>query len=147
MTSSDRPSGPVPDITPAHGYSRPGIVYIDDSPTACCRPCVGALYPHGLLLETFTSLADFRTRDQLPVIGVLLDVDLGHAESGFDVAQAILADHPTAAVAFLTAEPMRARARKLASWGPLFAKADIKPAVDWLVELVRERRLVRIQSR
>src|SRR5690242_14564072 len=53
LANSNRISQPSPLLTPVDGYVRPGLIYLDDSETAL-QAMRRALYPHGLLLETFS---------------------------------------------------------------------------------------------
>ena len=135
LQNSDRPSGPSPTVTPSAGFFRPGLVYVDDSATA--RQSIRrALYPHGLLVETFDSPEAMRGRPaHLTLIAALLDVDLGDGASGLDVAREIIARHPDARIAFFTAEASAERLANLHSHGTVFDKVkDIDKAIQWLVE-------------
>lgn len=138
VSNSDRPSQPSPLTTPIEGYLRPGLIYVDDSETAL-RAMRRALYPRGLLLETFNSLAALRARGDLPIVGALLDVDLD-GESGLDVARAIRAMHPHAAIAFFTADTSDERSHVLVEFGEVFLKdRDQARALEWLVSLATLR--------
>jgi hypothetical protein len=134
VSNSDRPSRPSPAVTPDGGYFRPGLVYVDDSPTALST-MRRALFPHSLLLDTYESLAALRTRpDNHPIVAALLDVDLGDDVKGPDVAREILAKHARARIAFITADPSADRVATLRRIGPVFDKShDTAAAVSWLV--------------
>ena len=133
MANSDRPSAPIRDQTPADGYSRPGLLYIDDSPTAL-RTIRRAMHAYGLLLETFTSVQAMRERPPGPIIAVLLDVDLGGGHNGLDVARDLRDERADLPIAFITADMAEDRLDALRAIGPVFPKnADVAPAVEWLV--------------
>jgi hypothetical protein len=133
VSTSDRPSHPHHLFTPVDGFVRPGLVYIDDSETAL-RAMRRALYPHGLLIETFLSLEAYRSRGDFPLVGALLDVQLEGGVSGLDVARVILAEHPGAAIAFITAEMAGERDPDIRALGPVFVKdRDVAHAVEWLI--------------
>lgn len=148
MSHSDRPSGPIPDVTPAQGYSRIGLVYIDDSQTAL-QTMRRALYPHGLLIETYSSLDDFAMNHKTFVSAALLDVDLGNGHTGLEAAREIAALHSHARIAFITADRSPMRTLELASHGPIFEKsADLSAVVAWIISLAKElREMGRFQRR
>jgi FixJ family two-component response regulator len=120
-------------ITPVHGFVRAGVAYIDDSAMAL-QSMRRALYTHGLLLETYSSFRDFLSRDDQPLRAVLLDMDLGSEQTGFDLAVHVRTKHPHCPIAFLTSETNAESLARATEWGCVFTKdKDLNAAVQWLL--------------
>jgi hypothetical protein len=98
-----------------------------------------ALYPHGLLLDTYASLDEFCSRPaHHPILGALLDVDLGDGVHGTDVAREVRARCPEAQIAFITAEVSPERVEQLRAYGTVFDKTlDLDRAVTWLIDIAK----------
>jgi DNA-binding NarL/FixJ family response regulator len=71
-----------------------------------------------------------------PVVAVLLDMDLGDGATGPDAARAVRDAHPSAHIAFLTADSRAELAARAAAFGPVFSKsADGERVIAWLIAL------------
>ncbi len=126
-------------ITPSELQIRSGLAYLDDSVIAL-RQVRRALAQHGALVECFSDPAALieRAPAEPPLVGVLLDVDLGETVDGPAIARQLRAMLPSVAIAFFTAERSEERARSLGELGPVFDKGrDLDGVVQWFIGLAK----------
>ncbi len=135
------PKSPIPvDLnTPVGLRYLSGFAYVDDSEVSL-RALRKALAPHHLVLETYsTAQAIVKRPDEVPLIAVLLDVDLGGSVDGVAVSKALRAQYPSVNIAFFTADDVKTRAAALAELGTVFSKhKGLDPVVDWCLVAVND---------
>ena len=137
MTESKTPPNPVDLNTPVGLRYHSGFAYVDDSAVSL-RALRKALSPHHLVLETYSTAQEILKRsEEIPLVAVLLDVDLGGSVDGVAVSKALRAQYPAIKIAFFTAEAVNARVDALTELGPVFNKhTGLDRVVDWFLSVI-----------